>query len=350
VKLSASLLVHVSVIAAALNGCSGSPSSVLQSSGSTHAPQRAMARPAAPGTITEFAIPTSGSAPLGIIAGPDGALWFSEATASQIGRVTTKGKFKEYPTPTSGASPAVLTLTTDPNFPIWFTENAADNLALMTLDGSITEVPIPKPRGARPNGIAAGPPGNEAIWFTNYQAGNSIGSINSQGKFSNFSLLGPNANPAVIVSGPDQALWFTEQTHDRIGRISIKGAISEYVIRGSRNSKPYGIALGPDQALWFTLSASNKIGRIATNGRITLYLVPTPQSAPTWIAAGPDNALWFTESAANNIGRIDPSTGVVTEYTVPTAGSCPTGIAAGPDNAMWFTENCGNNIGRISTS
>jgi streptogramin lyase len=44
---------------------------------------------AAAGTITEFPTPTK-SAPIGITAGPDGNLWFTEENVSKIGRITTQ--------------------------------------------------------------------------------------------------------------------------------------------------------------------------------------------------------------------------------------------------------------------
>jgi sugar lactone lactonase YvrE len=37
------------------------------------------------GTITEYAIPTSGSSPNGITVGPDGNLWFTEGSSHKIG-------------------------------------------------------------------------------------------------------------------------------------------------------------------------------------------------------------------------------------------------------------------------
>ena len=43
---------------------------------------------AAAGTVTEFSVP-SGS-PVGITAGPDGNLWFTELLAGEIGRITTQ--------------------------------------------------------------------------------------------------------------------------------------------------------------------------------------------------------------------------------------------------------------------
>jgi streptogramin lyase len=48
-------------------------------------------RPAVAQTITEFPTPTANSGPTGITTGPDGALWFTEGGANQIGRITTAG-------------------------------------------------------------------------------------------------------------------------------------------------------------------------------------------------------------------------------------------------------------------
>ena len=48
------------------------------------------AHQAAPaGSITEFPVPTAGSNPWGITAGPDGNLWFTEGNSNQIGRITS---------------------------------------------------------------------------------------------------------------------------------------------------------------------------------------------------------------------------------------------------------------------
>ena len=39
------------------------------------------------GKIREFAVPTAGSVPLEITAGPNGAIWFTESNTNQIGQV-----------------------------------------------------------------------------------------------------------------------------------------------------------------------------------------------------------------------------------------------------------------------
>ena len=40
------------------------------------------------GTVTEFALPTAGSQPVGIAAGPDGNLWFGELGQARLGRLS----------------------------------------------------------------------------------------------------------------------------------------------------------------------------------------------------------------------------------------------------------------------
>jgi streptogramin lyase len=46
--------------------------------------------------LREFAIPTQNVGADKIATGPDGALWFTEANAGQIGRITASGTITEY--------------------------------------------------------------------------------------------------------------------------------------------------------------------------------------------------------------------------------------------------------------
>src|SRR5437870_13544626 len=58
----------------------------------------------ATGRFSEFPIPAPGSYPIGIAAGPDGNLWFTEYYG-EIGRVTTSGGFTEFRIPTPNSDP-----------------------------------------------------------------------------------------------------------------------------------------------------------------------------------------------------------------------------------------------------
>src|SRR5439155_23755363 len=66
-----------------------------------------MAAPSAPfawaatGAINEFPIATTNSGPVGIARGPDGNLWFTEATGNKIGQITPSGTITEFSLPSS---------------------------------------------------------------------------------------------------------------------------------------------------------------------------------------------------------------------------------------------------------
>ena len=238
------------------------------------------------------------SDPGDIVAGPDGALWFTNDGGNSIGRVTTAGVVH-----THGGHGI--------NFP---------------------------------RGIAVRIPSG-ALWFTNPYTSGSIGRITTTGKVTMYTGPGISA-PQYIAAGPDGALWFTNDANNSIGRITTSGVVTNYT--GPGISSPLGIVAGPNGGLWFTNSGNNSIGRITTAGVVTNYTGPGI-SSPLGIVAGPNGAaLWFTNDGNNSIGRITTA-GVVTNYTGPGISS-PTGIAAGPDGRLWFNNNGNNSTGRITTS
>ena len=290
-------------------------------------------------TITEFPVPTAASGPVGITAGPDGNLWFTEFSANKVGRITTAGVFTEFPLPVTPSAPVDVVAGPDGN--LWFLENMGNRVGRITTAGVISGFTVPTPSSGL-NQITAGPDGN--LWFTEGLA-NKIGRITPAGVITEFPIPTGGSRPNGIAAGPDGNVWFTEGLGNRIGRITPFGVVTEFVIPTS-GSVPAGIGAGPDGNLWFTEFTGNKIGRITTAGTITEFPLPAPSSAPNDIAAGPDGNLWFTVSV-NKVGRITPA-GVITELTTPTPASFPASVAAGPDGNVWFTEQTVNRIGRVN--
>jgi virginiamycin B lyase len=295
-------------------------------------------------TLTQFPIPTSDSYPLGITAGPDGALWFTESGVGyfdKIGRISTTGVITEFPVPTAGGDAWDIAAGSDGA--LWFTEANGKNIGRITTAGAITEFPIPSDN--EPFGITAGPDG--ALWFTE-TGGSLVGRITTAGAFTEFPVPTAGSGPMYITAGPDGALWFTEVNASKIGRITTAGAVTEFPIP-TAPSNPEGITMGPDGALWFTEELTGKIGRITTAGVVTEFPISSPGN-PFGITTGPDGALWFAGYGANYIGRF--ANGVFAQFPIQTTGanSYPIGIAAGPDDAVWFTEYFGNNIGRLGAT
>ena len=145
------------------------------------------------------------------MAAPDGALWFTEPSANQIGRITLDGTITEYPHSDAGEPrrPADY----GPDDAVWFAEIGGDRIGRMSLDGEVTEYPVP---GMTPVGITVGPDG--AIWFTGFNS-NEIGRITVDGTVERFPVPTPKSVPYHIAAGPDGALWFTEQDANKIGRL-----------------------------------------------------------------------------------------------------------------------------------
>lgn len=238
-------------------------------------------------TFTEFVIPTGTNAPLGIAAGPDGNMWFTEnpfslggrgPNDSRIGRITPAGVITEFALPGSGRLSGPIVAGADGA--LWFGEDG--KIGRITTAGAITELTLPIVSSTI-LGIAAGPDGN--LWF----AKTVFDSDGSNGRIGRVS-------PSIFTGSPPPFPAITEFTVPAANLITDLGL----TFHGS----PMNIVSSPDGNLWFTDSEIGKIGRITTAGAITELTPPTPFGGPAGIAAGPNGDLWFTEFFANRIGRI----------------------------------------------
>lgn len=327
----------------------------------------AAAVPLAGAAVSGFALPGTFGYPTSIVTGADGALWFTES--GKIGRITTTGALREYALP-SGHSGA--NLAAGPDGALWFTEPASSRIGRIGLTGAITEFTVPGfcatgyscPTIPKPQAIVTGPDG--ALWFTE-QIFSRVSSRTSAGKlvrvttggaFTEYAIPGGGAktttpNPGDIVAGPGGALWFTDSFERRIWRATTAGALTSYA---ESFGAPVAITVGSDGALWFT--AAGSLGRITVAGVVTGRLLPAGPNGSTLgdIASGLDGALWLSQyDLTLSAGAIVRSTtaGATTTTSFPTYVEID-GITRGPDGAMWFTQT--NNqtgsarIGRIATN
>ncbi|MBV9766861.1 MAG: hypothetical protein JOZ48_18595, partial [Acidobacteriaceae bacterium] len=252
--------------------------------------------------ISEYPIPAGASSnPEGITVGPDGAMWFAEASVSAgnaaIGRIDRNGNVTQYSLP---ANSQPQQLVTGPDGNLYFTVASGNFIGqLVPTSGTITQFAIPT-ANASPTGITVGPDGN--IWFLEAAPGaNSVASVSTAGAFSSpIPIPTSNSIPTTITLGPDHNVWFTEQGSGKIGTVR-SGSVTEYTV--TSGSEPFGITPGPDGNLWFTERNNSSVAKITTSGVVTEYSTPTSNSAPFMIVTGPDGALWFAEEGANNIGR-----------------------------------------------
>lgn len=301
-----------------------------------------------------------GSSPVGITEGPDGAMWYANASAStySIGRITASGTITHYNAAAGLVRP--FGIVAGPEGALWFT--GSGSIGRLTTAGGAT--PFTFFTGTcigSPDWIAAGPEG--ALWFTTGLAGaGAIGRITASGMLTTYSAPSIYA-PAGITAGPDGALWFVNSASKAdpaagsIGRITTAGVVGNYALPGITHLS--GITAGPGGTLWFTgidPQQAESVYKMTTSGAVTEYVNPGfGQVGGSYlgngggIVQGPDGAMWFTDYGGSQsaiIGSLSAATGAFTPYDTPGFVIAANEIASGPGNALWFTMGA-RGIGRL---
>jgi virginiamycin B lyase len=168
------------------------------------------------GHVVEYQVPGTGASPNGQVV-VDGIVWFTDPPTNRVGRLDpATGQFTMFSVPTPDSWP--LGITAGPDGAIWLTERQADKVARMTTGGTFTEWPLTP--GAFPNRIVVGSDG--AIWFTELHAG-QIGRITTAGVLSQTPVDG---GPVGITLGPDGDLYVALWTSQQLGRLDPSGHVT----------------------------------------------------------------------------------------------------------------------------
>jgi len=337
-RIKSKRLATCALAAIAITGCSAAQTAGVPAAATYAAPQGVV--PDKKGTVT-FYPDTFGDASLdGIVAGPDGALWFTDEGNGAIGRITTSGSYTLQQIVSPGPSNGI---TVGPDKRLWFTLSSG-GVGRMTTGGKVKY--FSNPPGLFPQGITTGPDG--ALWFA--QSDGTVGRITTKGKVTNVTAAPDNAQLHGIVTGPDGNLWITQemvngsQLSNQVIRLTTDGKATSFTV----GSGPTWICVGRDKALWFTERGANAIGRLTTAGKYTEFPTGYEYGIPSGIALGPDGALWFSDFTGRlGIGRITVK-GKIRFFSVPSVEGEFRQITAGPDGAMWFSSYLSPGIGRIT--
>ena len=219
--------------------------------------------------------------PHGLAVGPDGeTLWFTGKATGTIGKIGRDGKVETFDLPTVGSVPIYIRAGPDGN--MWFTELVGNAVGRITPQGSVTEFPLPTPN-SRPIEIIPAPDG-QAMWFTE-EAGNKVGRIDLNGTVTEYSV--PKMHDDVILAGlafdPQGNLWVQQYTdvsiltdasapHDYLVKIdrsslddgNLASAFTYYEVP-TRETVMHRIIQGPDGNMWFTELRADKVGKLSTN-------------------------------------------------------------------------------------
>jgi streptogramin lyase len=205
----------------------------------------------ADGTVTPYFMPYSDprfEEPLGLAVASDGALWFTNRNwnvpEESIGRISTTGVITSYPVAGFGLG----AIAAGPDGAMWFTDADTASIGRIITSGAITHYATNDPDLTKPSHIVTGPDG--ALWFTDADS-NAIGRITKSGSVTRYDAT---ENARSIVAGPDGALWFGGGS---IGRITTSGSVTLYPASSAEQ-----LVAGPDAAMWFI--SGNGVGRMTT--------------------------------------------------------------------------------------
>jgi virginiamycin B lyase len=236
--------------------------------------------------------------PHGLGVASDGVtLWFTGKATGTVGRVTFaadgSAAVTHFTLPTVGSVP--IYITAGPGNTMWCTELAGNAIARVTSDGIVTEYPIPT-YNSRPIGITPGPDG--ALWFSE-EAGNKIGRIMLDPATHDWSLtefavpmLHPNTILASLAFDSDGNLW----TQAYVNPNAPYPAGADALVR-------------LDAALLSAPSTPTATPHVfvgdLSNVPVTFHQVPTSDTVMHRITQGPDGNIWFTELHADQLGRLE---------------------------------------------
>jgi streptogramin lyase len=260
--------------------------------------------------------------------GPEGDLWFAGvrrgANAANVsGRIAGDGSIEEFPVPESGSAPGIGDLTLGPDGNMWFTEPAAGRIDFESPDGGRPGILVLPDPSSRPTGLATV---ENSIWTTLEATGGLLVTYPATARGVESNLTG--ARPSAITLGAEGSLWLIDEATSELvrkhpGGRSItfpvpnfaKGA--EFISRVEPGGPHYirfelpldgGFSLisnGPRHDIWF--AGEGRIGSITSNGH--WFATPTCAvrgcATVTALTEGPEGALWFA-AGGGTVGRFEP--------------------------------------------
>lgn len=319
----------------------------------------------------------------------NGRLWVEQYLAGQFTRMDpATGRFDELKTPMPLSVPGGEEIGRDGA--IWSTEVTGNSLLRIDPDsGSMSEIPLPwanalstKALGlplhagvGLANDITKGADG--AMWFT-LGGLDSVGRVDVRTHRMTRYRLPTAAGPeqalfGIIKPGPGRTVVTDMPLENKVYSINVDTkAMTEYTMP-TPLSFPLGVTTGPDGAIWVTEEAAMKLARIdPATGRIREFplfgldgllgdlfdggSLGNPLPIPGPIVTGSDGRLYFSLNFAGSVGlgakmgSYDPRTHKAEAYDTPSSFSSPCDMNNEQPGAIWFAELTANKVGRLIIS
>lgn len=241
------------------------------------------------GTVTSYDA-TNLSNPVGVTAGPDGNMWFTQIN----------GVVKISPSdPLTGVATTINAIG-GPQ------EIVSDGTDLWTASGdTVVRIPPASPNtpqlftinGMNARGIAVGSDG--LVWIADF-GGNKVFSLTTANVQTPYDL-GANAGVQDVAAGPNGQVVIPRPGQQNIGLLSPGGIPTAFPTPAG---DPFGATFGTDNAYWVAQFLSGDLGRLTPDGKYSVLTGLSANSGPRYVAAGPGNTLWVSLNQASKIARV----------------------------------------------
>jgi virginiamycin B lyase len=249
------------------------------------------------GNVREVAL-GAGSAPHGVIVGPDGAPWITDGGLNAIVRVDpATEEVTRYRLPSSAPNANLNTAAFDGDGVLWFTGQAG---FYGRLDPSTGEMQVfNAPRGLGPYGITATPDGE--IFYSSL-AGSYLGAVDRE--TGNVRVIEPPTAGAGLRrawSDSQGRIWVSEWNVGQVGRYNpAKGTWKEWPLP-QPGAQAYAVYVDDADAVWLTDFTSQSIVRFDPATETFMRFPAESDPANVRQLLGRPGELWGAESASDRL-------------------------------------------------
>ena len=239
----------------------------------------------------------SGSAPHGVIVGPDGAPWITDSGLNAIVRVDPQTEeVQVYPLPESSGYANLNTAVFDDAGTHWFTGQAGIYGRLDPSTGNMEVFDAPRGRG--PYGITTS---DGKVYYASL-AGSYIGQIEPQ-TGETIMLEPPTVGQGArrVWSDSQERIWVSEWN---AGQVAVydpaDNSWREWKLPGNR-PQAYAVYVDNQGMVWLSDFGSNSLVRFNPNDEtFTVYELPSSDAAVRQILGRPGE-IWGAESGADKL-------------------------------------------------
>ena len=239
-----------------------------------------------------------GSAPHGVIAGPDGAPWITDGGLNAIVRVDPfTENVTTYSLPQTVGYANLNTATFDNNGTLWFTGQSGIYGRLFPAIGAM-EI-FDAPNGAGPYGITTTP--NGSVYYASL-AGSYVGLVDTKtGKVTVLEPPTPDQGARRVWSDSDGNIWVSEWNAGKLGMYDPQIDLwKEWKLPGN-NPKPYAVYVDTKDKVWISDFGSNSMYRFEPlDESFKKFNIPSSMANVRQIL-GVEGEVWGAESGTDRL-------------------------------------------------